>query len=137
MVTACAHSGAGDAQTQHRRWLHREQYAAPTSYSLHNLFQPPAFDWGKLEGEPVRFNCRDYGLQLVTDPVLVEDIQFKDVNRTTYPVPKTTVAWNVDGDRIVENTSRFRNELRKGGLVKNELETMAFHTGYSVSGIAL
>ena len=44
---------------------------------LHNnLFTPLAFDWGKLNGEPVRFNCRDEGLELLSDPVLIEDIDF-------------------------------------------------------------
>ena len=36
-----------------------QTYGSPASYTLHNLFQPPEFDWTKLNGEPVRFNCRD------------------------------------------------------------------------------
>jgi len=48
-----------------------QTFAAPASYNLHNLFGPPEFDWTKLAGEPVRFNCRDTGLQLLSDPVLI------------------------------------------------------------------
>jgi len=36
-----------------------QTYGSSVSYTLHNLFQPPEFDWTKLNGEPVRFNCRD------------------------------------------------------------------------------
>lgn len=43
-----------------------QTYASPASYTLHDLFVPPAFDWSKLNGEPVRFNCRDEGLQLLS-----------------------------------------------------------------------
>ena len=98
---------------------------------MHNLFQPPAFDWGKIKGEPVRFNCQDYGLQLMSDPVLVEDLNFANMKRGMSPVKEKTVVWKVDGDRLVENTSRFQDELRKGGLVRDELDQKAFSMGHS------
>ncbi|GMI22867.1 hypothetical protein TrRE_jg219, partial [Triparma retinervis] len=40
---------------------------APASYTLHYALGPPEYDWGKLV-EPVRFNCRDPAVQIMSDP---------------------------------------------------------------------
>lgn len=120
-----------------------QTYAAPAGYTLHNMFKPPAFDWTKLDGEPVRFNCRDDALQLLSDPVLVEDVSFKDIKRRpaadtmTAPAESRTVSFVIDGDRMEDNAVKFRDELRRGGLRKLELEQMATDTGRTVSGVAL
>jgi hypothetical protein len=70
------HPGAESSWIPHRI----QTLAAPSSYTLHNLFRPPDFDWCKLQGEPVRFNCRDEGLQLLSAPQLLEDVSFPTIN---------------------------------------------------------
>ena len=40
---------------------------APACYALHYSLGPPGFDWAKLK-EPVRLNCRDETLQLLSTP---------------------------------------------------------------------
>jgi len=112
-----------------------QTFAAPASYTLHNLFQPPDFDWSKLDGQPVRFNCRDEGLQLLSDPVLVEDISFSDIKPGG--LRKMNIKFAIDGERIEDNVIAFYEELRRGRLGKGEAEQMARTTGQSMSGIAL
>lgn len=110
-----------------------QTYASPASYTLHNLFVPPAFDWSKLNGEPVRFNCRDEGLQLLSDPVLIEDIDFSNPN----VVKKRDVTFTVDGARVDKNELSFREEFRRGRLPKEEVERLGEATAHSFSGIAM
>lgn len=107
------------------------------------MFSPPAFDWGKLKGEPVRFNCRDEALQILSDPVVVEDIEFKDVKRGVprriggSTLKSQQISFVIDGERMNDNRIKFRDELRRGGLRKLELEQMTTKTGQTVSGIAM
>jgi len=113
-----------------------QTYAAPASYSLHNLFKPPAFDWTKLNGEPVRFNCRDEGLQLLSDPVLVEDISFPDILALGKKgKEQCRITFTVDGKRIDENIKTFNEEYTRGRVP--EAESLAMDAANSVSGIAL
>ncbi|KAL7552550.1 hypothetical protein ACHAWF_015781 [Thalassiosira exigua] len=112
-----------------------QTYAAPASYSLHNLFRPPAFDWTKLDGEPVRFNCRDEGLQLLSDPVLVEDISFADIKKGA--TKKQSATFVVEGARVDANVQKFIEEFNRGRLPKEEADRLAVETANSVSGIAL
>lgn len=119
-----------------------QTYAAPASYSLHNLFTPPAFDWSKLQGEPVRFNCRDQGLQLVADPVLVEDFEFiKANNNNHYPLKPGLVAVLVQSDfRFIIDAARLEaNEIEfRRAYTANKVENaagLATATAHSVSGI--
>jgi hypothetical protein len=120
-----------------------QTYAAPASYTLHNLFGPPDFEWSKLNGEPIRFNCRDQGLQLLADPVLVEDISFatllskKKNNDARTVLGKKAVTFVVDADRIQENTVDFYDEFRRGKSSPQDSERLAVRTGSSFSGIAL
>ncbi|KAL7542108.1 hypothetical protein ACHAXR_011532 [Thalassiosira sp. AJA248-18] len=109
-----------------------QTYAAPASYSLHNLFLPPAFDWTKLDGEPVRFNCRDEGLQLLSDPVLVEDISFAEIGKG---VQKKQITFAVDGSRVDDNVKKFLEEYKRGRV--QDAELLSVTTANSVTGIAL
>jgi hypothetical protein len=99
------------------------------------LFQPPAFDWTKLNGEPVRFNCRDEGLQLLSDPVLIEDISFANIKPDA--TNKKKIKFIIDGERIEDNTSSFYEEFRRARLAEREAEKMAKTTAASLTGIAL
>ncbi|KAL9179374.1 hypothetical protein ACHAXT_008664 [Thalassiosira profunda] len=123
--------------TDPKNWIPSrvQTYGAPASYSLQNLFLPPAFDWTRLNGEPVRFNCRDEGLQLLSDPIVVEDVSFADID--SKGVAKKRITYRVDGDRVEGNVQKFREEFKRGRLPQDEADKLAVATANSVSGIAL
>ena len=113
-----------------------QTYAAPASYTLQNLFLPPAFDWTKLQGEPVRFNCRDEGLQLVSSPVLIEDISFADITDKGFQKKQVKqVTFTVDGERVEKNRAVFLEEFQRGRV--SDAETLSSTAANSISGIAL
>jgi len=122
-----------------------QTYAAPASYTLHNLLTPPAFDWTKLDGEPVRFNCRDQGLQLLADPVLVEDIEIATVLDTAPSsgrgklTTKKDLVFEIDPQRVQENTIALEKEIGQAAryLKKPEVQQYARQTASSVTGLAL
>jgi hypothetical protein len=126
-----------------------QTYAAPASYTLHNLLGPPEFDWTKLGGEPVRFSCRDRGLELLADPVLVEDISFCDIiirNRNKAATNNNSVVgtqnnievtFTVDAARMKENEGFLFDEFRRGKSSVADSERLAATTAHSLSGIGL
>jgi len=115
-----------------------QTYAAPASYTLHNLFGPPEFDWSKLNGEPVRFNCRDEGLQLLADPVLIEDFSFADVQQQSKGNSKhQEKVFIVDPRRLEQNYEPLYEEFRRGNSSPNDSARLAEQTSTSFSGIAL
>ena len=118
-----------------------QTYASPASYTLHNLLGPPEFDWMKLKGEPIRFNCRDRGLCLLSNPVLIEDIDFASIEskdqdaRLSTPKSYTFI---VDGTRIEDNYDILYNEFRRDKRNSvSESERLAQETSTSFSGIAM
>lgn len=126
-------------------WIpHRIQtLAAPASYTLHNLFRPPEFDWCKLQGEPVRFNCRDEGLQLLSTPQLLEDISFASINNDRSnkssgdfgKEQKQQLSFVVDAVRIRDNQGPLLQEFKRGG--SSNCNDLAVATSHSFSGIAM
>ena len=132
-----AHKRLAKSPNDSKSWIPSriQTYGAPASYSLHNLFKPPAFDWTKIANEPVRFNCRDHGLQLLSDPVVVEDVVFADIEKTTSTTIKKHT-FVVDGERIDTNSEDLIEEFTKGRLPKSEAEKLAKETARSVTGIA-
>jgi hypothetical protein len=123
-------------------WIPRQiqTYAAPASYTLHNLFGPPEFDWNKLNGEPVRFNCRDKGLELLADPVLVEDVSFGSIwSRDQESALSQTkqLEFVVDAERMQQNEIAFYDEFLRGKSAKQDSLDLAKATAHSLSGIAL
>jgi hypothetical protein len=88
-----------------------------------------------LNGEPVRFNCRDEGLQLLSDPVLIEDINFADPTNGKWK--RKDVSFTIDEERVKKNEAAFREEFKRGRLPKEEVETLSVATSCSFSGIAL
>lgn len=115
-----------------------QTYAAPASYTLHTLFGPPEFDWAKLK-DPVRFNCRDKGLELLSDPVLVEDLSFAQILTKEQDVrnQKKEITFTVDGDRVKENQIALYQEFRRGNSSAKDSEVLANKSAHSMSGIAL
>ena len=114
-----------------------QTYAAPASYTLHNLFEPPMFDWTKLKGEPVRFNCRDNGLQLLSDPVLIEDISFAQIKDESELIEKKDIQFTVNKERIEDNQAALFQEFRRGKSSVSDSELLAKQTAHSLSGIAM
>ena len=110
---------------------------APASYTLQNLFGPPEFDWSKLQGEPVRFNCRDEGLQLLSAPQIIEDIEFANIQEYSAQQQHTyTTQFVVDPQRIQANEVKLVPELKTNQLKTEEAERVALATATSLSGIA-
>lgn len=125
-----------------------QTYAAPASYLLHGLMGPPEFDWSKLAGEPVRFNCRDEGLQLLSDPALVEDVKFDECDGTGGrkagpPGGKVNLAFVIDPERIEDNELGFYVEVKRasraGGqpLTDSVAKKLGRTTARSITGVAL
>mmetsp|Transcript_22876 Transcript_22876/g.54015 ORF Transcript_22876/g.54015 Transcript_22876/m.54015 type:complete len:507 (+) Transcript_22876:205-1725(+) len=134
---ADAHKRFAKNPTSDASWIPSrvQTYAAPASYTLHNLFGPPGFDWSKLDGEPVRFNCRDEGLQLLADPQMVEDIRFATIDKLSSSNRKT-LDFAVDTSRTVSNTDKLVKELQANKLGKSEAIRAADATAHSFSGMA-
>ena len=116
-----------------------QTYAAPASYTLHNLFGPPEFDWDKLH-DPVRFNCRDNGLELLADPVLLEDVAFyniMDKNQQGMVKKPKELVFTIDKVRMDANVRPLYDEFRRGQSSPAESQRLATETAHSLSGIAL
>ena len=137
-----------DAQARHLKapgsaasWipLRCQTLAAPASYALHYALGPPQFDWGKLK-EPVRLNCRDETLQLLADPVVLEDICFADLELpaagSTWR-PASPPSFVVDGGRIDSNEAKFYEELTREGAKDAEAKPLAAAVARSLSGVAM
>lgn len=112
--------------------------AAPASYALHYALGPPQFDWGKLGGEPVRLNCRDETLELMSDPLLWEDISFAE------PLPPPGVwrpspplRFDISAARIDANEKVYYDELRREGAKEEEARAVAGGAAHGLSGVAL
>jgi hypothetical protein len=141
-ATICdAHQRLVKNPTSPNAWIPNriQTYAAPASYSLHNLFGPPEFDWDKLN-EPVRFNCRDTGLELLADPVLLEDVAFYNImdkdQQDMVKKPKELV-FTIDKLRMEGNVRPLYDEFRRGNSSPADSERLAAETAHSLSGIAL
>ena len=136
-----AHSNLLKEPSKDSSWIPSriQTYAAPASYTLHNLFGPPEFDWAKLNGEPVRFNCRDKGLGLLANPLLVEDISFSQIltKEQDDRNAKKTFTFTVDPQRMEENQLSFYQEFIRGNSTPADSDDLARRTAHSFSGVAL
>ena len=134
---ADAHKRFAKNPTSPKSWIPTrvQTYVAPASYTLHNMFGPPGFDWSKLNGEPVRFSCRDEGLQILSDPQIVEDIVFADILKGANAKNKV-LKFKVDEARTKDNTEKLIEELQNNQLGKSEATRMAVATGNSFTGMA-
>ena len=123
--------------TSNENWIpcRVQTYGAPASYTLHNIFGPPEFDWTKLNGEPVRFSCRDNGLQLLSDPKLLEDLSFAALTSES-KLEEGSVEFTISDDRITQNKSPLFDEFRQRSD-KNFSEKFAEETSRSFTGIAM
>jgi predicted RNA methylase len=135
-----AHRRLAKDPTNPANWIPNriQTWAAPASYTLHNLFTPPDFDWTKIAAEPVRFNCRDLGLSLLDEPQCVEDISFADIHKTKSSSSKSSskYSFTASAERMEETEAVFFDEYRKGGLKKQEASELAVRAAHSCTGIA-
>uniref|UniRef100_A0A7S2KXU9 Uncharacterized protein n=1 Tax=Zooxanthella nutricula TaxID=1333877 RepID=A0A7S2KXU9_9DINO len=113
-----------------------QTYAAPVSYALHPVLAPPRFE--RLGGQPLRVNCRDRTVQLLSDPQLVEDIKFSDpklpaAGRWSATPP---VEFVVSSDRVYANEKAYYTALLKEEMKDDEARKVARETAESFSGMA-
>jgi protein arginine N-methyltransferase 1 len=118
-------------------------YGAPASYAIHYAFGPPAFDWAKLRGEPVRLNCRDVSMELLADPALVEELITSSEIAEKGLIRAPTREWKIDPDRVAANEKLYYAELLKESQVsttaiaQEEAKVLARNVSRSMSGIAM
>lgn len=85
-----------------------QTYAAPVAYALHNLLTPPSFDWSKIVGkDPIRFNCRDEALQVLSPPQLLEDVDFSQPLPSLPAAVRTSLSFPVTAAAIVNAQKGF------------------------------
>jgi len=115
-----------------------QTWAAPASFALHYVVAPPVFD--RLGGVPIRLNCRDETLQLLSDPQLLEDISFWDPN---LPAPgavlgaPTALSFEVQPARVAADEAVYRTELLREGASAEEAAAVAEALSASLSGLAM
>lgn len=116
-----------------------QTYGAPASYAIHYALGPPEFDWDQLEGEPVRLNCRDQSLQLLGDPLLIEDITFSGPSlvNTGKLQSVTDLKWRFEEERIVANGKVYESELVKEKVDRIEARQEGRKVAQTFSGIAM
>jgi len=117
-----------------------QTFGAPATYAPHYALGPDqGFDWDKLDGEPVRLNCRDQSLQLLADPLLIEDICFADpalVNTGKLP-SVTDLKWTFDNERVVANAKVYEKELVEERVDRIEARREGRKVAETFSGIAM
>lgn len=112
-----------------------QTFAAPISYALHPVLAPPRFE--RLGGRPLRVNCRDETVQLLSDPQIVEDIKFADPSIPGIgSTPPATYTFPVTQQRIDANYKKYYEAIVKEGGEKEEAEKLAQATANSFSGVA-
>ncbi|CAK0802847.1 unnamed protein product [Prorocentrum cordatum] len=112
-----------------------ETYMAPVSYALHGMLAPPRFE--RLQGRPLRVNCRDETVQLLADPQRLESLQFAD---PALPgrgrIPETAFSFPVTSERLQANYKKYYDAVVKDGAKADEAERLATSVAYGFSGVA-
>merc|ERR1711871_731201 len=72
----------------------------PASYVLHYIYGPPEY-WN-VYGEPLRLPCDDTMLELLADPLVVEEIRFADLKLPASGKVKeaSSLVWRIDPERV-------------------------------------
>lgn len=109
---------------------------APVSYALHPVLAPPRYE--RLKGQPLRVNCRDRTVQLLSDPQVIEDIRFSDPSLPAPGTwkPKGDFRFPVSADRVAATQKEYYGALIKEGLKEEEAQAAAAGTAGSFSGMA-
>ena len=84
---------------------------------------------------------RDQSLQLLADPLVVEDFKFSDPSLPSSgkqaSLAPGTLSWKVDRARMVINEKLFYDELKREGAKEAEAQSLSAAVSTSFSGIAL
>uniref|UniRef100_A0A7S4SJ80 Protein arginine N-methyltransferase n=1 Tax=Alexandrium monilatum TaxID=311494 RepID=A0A7S4SJ80_9DINO len=113
-----------------------QTFGAPVSYALHPVLAPPRYE--RLKGQPLRVNCRDKTVQLLSDPKVIEDIRFADVGLPGpgHWQPAAPFDFRVCPERLEANCKEYYEALLKEQLKPEEAEPVAVSTANSFSGMA-
>jgi len=113
-----------------------QTFGAPVSYAYHPMLAPPRYD--RLKGRPLRVNCRDRTLELLSDPQVIEDVQFCSPS-----LPKagawernTPFSFPITAKRLEENEKYYFETLLKNEITAEEAKGVAKTTAASFSGMA-
>ena len=132
-----------DAQKRHMKDANNPQnyipsviqtWTAPVSYALHPVLAPPKFE--KLQGQPLTLNPRDRTLELISDPQVLEEINFAK------PLPEgkqsKSLSFKISRDRLRSNYDAYYEALTTKEEVKSEdAKPLAIQTTKSFSGMAI
>eukprot|EP00435_Cladocopium_sp_Y103_P076239 s154_g83.t2 len=132
-----------DAQRRHMKDANNPQnyipsvvqtWTAPVSYALHPVLAPPKFE--KLQGQPLTLNPRDRTLELISDPQVLEEINFAK------PLPEgkqsKSLNFKISRDRLRSNYDAYYEALTTKEEVKVEdARPLATQTTKSFSGMAI
>ena len=110
-----------------------QSWTAPVSYALHPVLSPK---FEKLQGQPLTLNPRDRTLELISDPQVLEEINFAK------PLPEgkqsKSLSFKVSRDRLRANYDAYYEALTTKEEVKAEdAKPLATQTTKSFSGILL
>jgi len=109
---------------------------APVSYALHPVLAPPRYE--RLKGQPLRVNCRDKTVQLLSNPQIIEDIRFSEKG---LPSPnrwqrKEPFSFLMDPARLEANEKEYLKGLDSEDMNPEERAALAKSTANSFSGMA-
>ena len=114
--------------------------AAPACFALHYTLGPPRFDWSKLK-EPVRLNCRDETLQLLSEPQVLESVVLSSENLPEpgnwQPTGEAGLSFPIESTRIGAAESAFEEELKRERVSAEEAKRVATAVARSLSAIAM
>ena len=110
-----------------------QSWTAPVSYALHPVLSPK---FEKLQGQPLTLNPRDRTLELISDPQVLEEINFAK----SLPEGKQSksLSFKVSRDRLRANYDAYYEALTTKEEVKAEdAKPLATQTTKSFSGMAI
>lgn len=113
-----------------------QTFGAPVSYAFHPVLAPPRYE--QLKGQPLRVNCRDKTVQLLSNPQIIEDIRFSEKG---LPGPdrwqrKEPFEFVMDPARLEVNEKEYLKGLTDEDMKPEEKEALAKSTACSFSGMA-
>jgi len=112
-----------------------QTFASPVSYALHPVLAPPRYE--RLGGVPLRVNCRDRTVQLLSDPQIVEDFKFaENLPGPGKWQPASSFSYSVSAERLQASIEEYTKALKKEGLKEDEATTLAQQTAKTFSGVA-
>jgi protein arginine N-methyltransferase 1 len=132
-----------DAQKRHAKkphdaasWIPQacETLCAPASFALHSFVRANG-------GKPVRLNCRDETLQLLSEPRVLERIVFSDPQLPGAgrweQAGSDGFSFELSAERIAAAAAAYRTALQASGSSAEDAAALSNAVASSVSGLAL